>query len=184
MRDIIGVELPPKNIVDALFDSYIDSVHWFMLLFYEPSLRQRYNTILSTGTASLGDLCFLVKLMLILAIGAKYMTPEALLLCTYPDLDLSALQCTLLRSVQAHLFDIMEESSVECVQICVLLSTYYLYYGKPNLAFAIHGMGFKCAEAISLHCESTWNDQTDLAREVKRRVWWALYVVAVLKDRY
>lgn len=171
MRDIIGIELPPKNIVDALFDSYIDSVHWFMLLFYEPSMRERYSTIVCTGMASPGDLRFLVKLMLILAIGAKYRSPEVLLATASLGLDLPTLQRTLLHGVRAHLFDAIEESGIECVQICVLLSTYYLYHGKPNLAFAVHSMGAKCAETMSLHCESSWNDRTILAREEKRRVW-------------
>ncbi|KAH6622451.1 fungal-specific transcription factor domain-containing protein [Boeremia exigua] len=175
--DIIGIELPPKGVVDVLVDSYIESVHWFMLLFHEPSFRWRYNAILSTGMASSGDIHFLVQLMLVLAIGARYAEPEAALSCAGLGLDLLALQDTLLHGVRAHLFDIIDEGGVECVQTCVLLSTFYLYHGKPNLAFAIHGMGFKCAEAICLHDESSWHDDTALAREVKRRVWWALYVV-------
>ncbi|KAF6527387.1 hypothetical protein HZS61_010431 [Fusarium oxysporum f. sp. conglutinans] len=70
-----------------------------------------------------------------------------------------------------------EVGGVEGVQICVLLSTFYLYHDRPNLAFAIHGMGVKCAHAMYLHQEATWKEPTALTREVKRRVWWALYVV-------
>jgi hypothetical protein len=180
VRDIIGIELPPKDVIDLLFDSYIKSVHWFMLLFHEPSCRQRYNTILSTGMASPEDVRFLVQLMLVLAIGARYLKPEALRWHGHLGLDLQSLQDTLLQSVRARLFDIVDEGGVECVQICVLLSTFYLYHGQPNLAFAVHGMASKCAEAICLHRESSWKDSSAIAREVKRRVWWALYVV----DRY
>ena len=31
--------LPPKGTLDAILDTYLNAVHWFMLLFHEPSFR-------------------------------------------------------------------------------------------------------------------------------------------------
>ncbi|KAF4953429.1 hypothetical protein FSARC_12398 [Fusarium sarcochroum] len=75
IHEIIGISLPPKAVVDALVDSYFDSVHWFMVLFHEPSFRRRCEIIMASGTAGAHDSPFLVVLMLVLAIGARYSRP-------------------------------------------------------------------------------------------------------------
>ncbi|KAH7009536.1 fungal-specific transcription factor domain-containing protein [Ilyonectria destructans] len=177
INQILGLDLPSKVVSDDLVNAYFESVHWFMVLFHEPSFRQRYNAIMLAGQASPKDLPFLVCLMLLLAIGARYINPRSNFSLEVADADLDALQRNLLHSIRAHLLDIVELGGVEGVQICVLLSTFYLYHDRPNLAFAIHGMGVKCAHTMYLHQEAAWKKSTTLAREVKRRVWWALYVV-------
>ncbi|KAG8355475.1 hypothetical protein FVEN_g6729 [Fusarium venenatum] len=177
INQILGLNLPSKVVSDDLFNAYFDSVHWFMVLFHEPSFRQRYDAIMLTGQATPEDLPFLACLMLVLAIGARYINRKSNLSLEVADTDLDALQSNLLNSTRVHLLDIVELGGVEGVQICVLLSTFYLYHDRPNLAFAIHGMGVKCAHTMCLHQEATWKEPTTLTREVKRRVWWALYVV-------
>lgn len=148
-----------------------------MVLFHEPSFRQQYEDIIQRGRASPQDLPFLVCLMLLLAMGARYINPASDLFQELIDVDLETLQKTLLQSVRSHLLDVIDIGGVQCVQICVLLSTFYVYHDQPNLAFAIHGMGVKCAHSMHLHQESAWKDPTVLGCEIKRRVWWALYVV-------
>ncbi|KAL5627112.1 hypothetical protein FOBRF1_001455 [Fusarium oxysporum] len=177
INEILGLDLPSKAVSDHLINVYFESVHWFMVLFHEPSFRQRYDALMVAGQASLSDTSFLVCLMLLLAIGARYIDPASNLPREVADTDLDALQRKLLDKTRVHLLDIIEVGGVEGVQICVLLSTFYLYHDRPNLAFAIHGMGVKCAHAMYLHQEATWKEPTALTREVKRRVWWALYVV-------
>ncbi|EWZ43511.1 hypothetical protein FOCG_00119 [Fusarium oxysporum f. sp. radicis-lycopersici 26381] len=177
INQILGLDLPSKPVSDHLINVYFESVHWFMVLFHEPSFRQRYDALMVAGQASLSDTSFLVCLMLLLAIGARYIDPASNLPREVADTDLDALQRKLLDKTRVHLLDIIEVGGVEGVQICVLLSTFYLYHDRPNLAFAIHGMGVKCAHAMYLHQEATWKEPTALTREIKRRVWWALYVV-------
>ncbi|KAM0202659.1 hypothetical protein ACHAQI_010754 [Fusarium lateritium] len=177
INQILGFDLPSKPVSDHLINVYFESVHWFMVLFHEPSFRQRYDALMVAGQASLSDTSFLVCLMVLLAIGARYIDPASNLPREVADTDLEALQKKLLDNTRMHLLDVIEVGGVEGVQICVLLSTFYLYHDRPNLAFAIHGMGVKCAHAMYLHQEATWKDPTALTREVKRRVWWALYVV-------
>lgn len=169
--------MPSKVVSDDLFNAYFDSVHWFMVLFHEPSFRERYNAIMLTGQATSEDLPFLACLMLVLAIGARYINRKSNLSPEVADTNLDALQSNLLKSTRLHLLDIVELGGIEGVQICVLLSTFYLYHDRPNLAFAVHGMGVKCAHTMFLHQEAAWKEPTALTREVKRRVWWALYVV-------
>ncbi|KAG5660835.1 hypothetical protein KAF25_002478 [Fusarium avenaceum] len=177
INQILGLNLPSKIVSDDLFNAYFDSVHWFMVLFHEPSFRERYNAIMLAGQATPEDLPFLACLMLVLAIGARYINRKSSLSPEVADTNLDALQINLLKSTRLHLLDIVELGGIEGVQICVLLSTFYLYHDRPNLAFAVHGMGVKCAHTMCLHQEAAWKEPTTLTREVKRRVWWALYVV-------
>ena len=83
----------------------------------------------------------------------------------------------MLKEVQAHLLDVIDIGGVESVQICVLLSSFYMYNGRPNLALAILGAGVQSSQAIGLHKESLWGPLTETAKEVRRRAWWALYVL-------
>ncbi|KAH7168210.1 fungal-specific transcription factor domain-containing protein [Fusarium sp. MPI-SDFR-AT-0072] len=176
---ILGLNLPSKVISDNLINAYFESVHWFMVLFHEPTFRQRYDAIMLTGQASPDDLPFLVCVMLLLAIGARYIDPTSNLSQELADTDLDTLQSNLLSSTRLHLLDIVELGGVEVVQVCVLLSTFYLYHDRPNLAFAIHGMGVKCAHTMYLHQEAAWTESTALAREIKRRVWWAFFYAII-----
>ncbi|KAF9884829.1 hypothetical protein FE257_001172 [Aspergillus nanangensis] len=87
-------------------------------------------------------------------------------------------QCeNMLSHIRSQFFDVLDTGGVECVQLCILLSTYHLYNGKPNLAMPILGAGIRSAQAQGLHKESLWGPATDLVLEVRKRTWWALYVL-------
>lgn len=147
-----------------------------MLLFHEPSFRRRCDAIADTGQASPEDFPFLVFLTSLLAVGAQYVNPSDRpqeLAAT----DLEALQRKMLLCARSHLLDILEQGTIEGLQTCVLLSTFYLYHDRPNLGFIVHGMGVKCAHSMCLHQEPTWREYTPIMCEVRRRVWWALYVI-------
>lgn len=109
--------------------------------------------------------------------GARYTTDDEALEACGPNLDLGSLQQQMLKEVQAHLLDVIDIGGVESVQICVLLSSFYMYNGRPNLALAILGAGVQSSQAIGLHKESLWGPLTETAKEVRRRAWWALYVL-------
>lgn len=94
----------------------------------------------------------------------------------WPQIDLQVLQHAFFTKIKKNLFKILDEGELELVQICTLLSSFYLYNGSPNLAFIILDTGVRCAQAMSLHRESTWPVSSQITREEQKRVWWALYV--------
>lgn len=175
LSTLLGLELPSKDVCDFLLEIYIESVHWFMMVFHEPSFRRRYNLIVESGYASQSDIHFLSLVMLVLAMGARYVTNEAARERA-SGTNLEELQLILLAKVRENLFEIFDEGIIESVQVCVLLSSFYLYHGRPNLAFIVLGSGVRCAQAIGLHQESTWRVSSVVEREVRRRVWLAVYV--------
>ena len=94
--------------------------------------------------------------------------------------DMQALQKDLLRHIHHHLFDVFDLGVIESIQICVLLSSFYLYNGRPNLACAILGAGVRSAQALGLHNESLWHLADEITLETYQRTWWALFAL----DRY
>ncbi|KAF7898999.1 uncharacterized protein EAF01_008212 [Botrytis porri] len=171
-----GFTFPPRPICDFLVESYRKSVHWFMLLFHEASFASEYREVMDSQAASPRQLGTVVLFLMVFAMGERYTTGEEVLEACGTNLDVEALQQRMLKEVQAHLFDVIDIGGIESVQICVLLSSFYMYNGRPNLALAILGAGIRSSQAIGLHKESLWGPLTETVKEVRRRTWWALYV--------
>lgn len=71
LHEIAGLELPQKHITDFLIHTYLDSVHWFMMVFHEPSFRNSYERIMVSRMGTQNDTGFVVLLMMVLAIGCR-----------------------------------------------------------------------------------------------------------------
>ncbi|KAF7960070.1 hypothetical protein EAE96_001669 [Botrytis aclada] len=171
-----GFTFPPRSVCDFLVESYKNSVHWFMMLFHEASFESEYKEVMDSQAASPRQLGSVVLFLMVFTMGARYTTNEEALKAGETNLDLEALQRRILKEVQAHLFDVIDIGGIESVQICVLLSSFYMYNGRPNLALAILGAGIRSSQAIGLHKESLWGPLTETVKEIRRRTWWALYV--------
>lgn len=176
--EVVGIELPPKHVMDSLLGIYLNSVHWFMAVLDEESFQSEYNVIAVTGLASHRQFRFLMVLLVVLSMGARYANQQKD--PVFLDVDLEGLQTRLLAKVRENMDNLLDEGEIESVQICILLSSHYLYHGRPNLAFITLGTGVKSAQAMGLHNEATWNQVSTVAIEIRRRVWLALYVF----DRY
>lgn len=148
-----------------------------MVIVHEPTFRQLYETVLiQRRRVSHGKR---ILMLLILAIGANYASREAPQ-DTQERAQFQNLSSTLIKQVQDLFWEVTDEGGLETVQISILLSSYYLYNGRPNLGFVILGTGVRCAQAIRLHREALWPTMPRVALEERKRVWWALYTF----DRY
>lgn len=165
--------LPPKGILDAILDTYLIAVHWFMLLFHEPSFRLTYESLMSRGIQSRADSRFSLLLLTIWILGCKYMSEND---AKRLGFDAKNFQTAALRHLEANLMFLFEDSELESVQVCVLLGSFYLYTGRPNLGFVVLGSGIRCAFALGLHRESSWPSLAQEVQEERKRVWWALFI--------
>ena len=68
---MIDLELPPKHTTDFLVETFLNSVHWFMTVFHEPTFRRNYEKIMITRAAPRRKSGFVVLLMMVLTIGCK-----------------------------------------------------------------------------------------------------------------
>lgn len=118
-----------------------------------------------------------VLILMVLALGARYASDEQISRIDISRHDVTSLQETMLSHIRSQFFDVLDTGGVECVQLCILLSTYHLYNGKPNLAMPILGAGIRSAQAQGLHKENLWGPATDIVLEIRKRTWWALYAL-------
>jgi hypothetical protein len=71
LDEIIGFNLPLRNVTDFLVETYFDSVHWFMMVVHEPSFRADYDRLVTSRMASEYDTPFVVLLLMVLSIGCE-----------------------------------------------------------------------------------------------------------------
>lgn len=177
--DIIGIELPGVDVCNKLLETYFSSVHWFSLVVYEPKFRVRYHAITGSGLAGRNDHGFLLLLLMVLIMGCWY-TPKHKtrdLGLSAPDMD--GLRSGLLAVVQRDFMELMDEDSLEFVQVCALLGSFYLYHGRPRSSFSILGAATKTSQAMDLHRDSSSRRSFE-DNEERKRVWWTIYTW----DRY
>ncbi|KAI2813003.1 transcriptional regulator family: Fungal Specific TF [Aspergillus niger] len=177
-RDLVGIPLPPKTVLDTFMAHFFDSVDWFMMIFHEESFRQRYENLMASALIPEGENSnFLWLVRLVLGLGAYYGSLDAL------DADagsMKQLSQDLLMQIEQNILAIIDLPSLETVQICVLLGSFHLFNGRPNAGLMTLTGGLKTAQVIGLHRELKWRGLSDVARETRRRSWWALEVA----DKY
>lgn len=173
-HEIISVKLPSYEICNRLLETYFSAVHWFSLVVYEPKFRPRYDAIMASGLASRNDRGFLLLLLIILIMGCWYTPSDELDSLGLSKAEIDGLRAQLLSAVQREFMDLMDEDSLEFVQLCLLLGSFYLYHGKPRSSFSILGAATKTSQAMNLHrdTDARWSVED---KEERKRVWWTIY---------
>lgn len=174
---ILEYPLPRLELMQALLEEYFDTVHWFSLVIYEPRFRSAYETI-QDGLAYPSQKSFLVLLSTVLGMGAWYKSHKNGLDSQFPNEDWRGWSVTLLQGPEKYLTELMDQTSIASVQVCILLGSYLVYHGKPNLSFALLGATIRTAQAIGLHRQPMRGTQASI--EERKRVWWTIYTW----DRY
>jgi hypothetical protein len=172
IQSIIGYHLPPLDIMCTLLEEYFDTVHWFSLVIYEPRFRSKFESI-QDGLAYPSQRPFLLLLSTVLGMAAWYRSHRNQIDVCYPSEDWRAWASSLIQGAGSQLTDLMDHISISSVQACILLGSYYVYHGKPNLSFALSGATIKAAQALGLHRQPLRGDAEDV--EERKRVWWTIY---------
>lgn len=176
VSQLVGVELPASHVCDALIDIYFFTVHWFSLVVHEPSFRKRSRAITTTGLARASDRPFVYLLLVVLGMACQY--GEGFLDADLRhDLDMVATRTNYMNVVRQNLMDLLDEDCLEFVQICILIGSYWLYWGKPKASFGLLGTATRSAQALLLHRQSGTRPfrQNSESIEERKRVWWTIY---------
>jgi hypothetical protein len=169
---ILGFPLPTLEVMQVLLEEYFDKVHWFSLVIYEAQFRPALATI-EDGLAYTSQKSFLLLLSTVLGMGAWYKSHRANNDPPFPNEDWHTWSQTLLQGAERHLTELMDQTSIVSVQVCILLGSYLVYHGKPNLSFALLGATIRTAQAIGLHRQPLRGTQASI--EERKRVWWTIY---------
>jgi hypothetical protein len=172
--DLVGMDLPPREITTILLNTYFKSTHWFIMVIHEPTFRTELDGITTSGTLQHTQISFVALTLVILAFGSKHISDDDAQ-SLGPEFDRHCLERALIRKVDERFLDICESGDIESVQTGLLLSAYHVYFGKPKHASIVYDATLTCAKALGLHNESSWGEIDSVTREIRRRVWWAVY---------
>lgn len=148
-----------------LIDAYFATIHIFVPIIHEPSFRTKYLT--SRGSQ---DLSWLALVNMVLALGSVATSPGN------SDEDLEYYHVA-----QQYLsLESFGNGRLETLQALVLMGGQYLHFrNRPNIASAIVGACYRIASGLGLHLKvpEVIEGKVSLQEEVKRRNWWAIYVL-------
>jgi hypothetical protein len=170
VSSIIGYSLPSAEEMRVLLEEYFAAVHWFSLVIYEPKFRPQFESV-ADGTAYASQRGFLLLLSVVLGLGAWYKSHKQKQ--DTDQVDWVACASSLVDGAGSRLTELMDQASIASVQACILLGSYYVYHGKPNLSFSLLGATIRTAQAIGLHRETLRGDVD--STEERKRVWWTIY---------
>ncbi|KAE8151545.1 fungal-specific transcription factor domain-containing protein [Aspergillus avenaceus] len=179
---------PPGNgkAAGLLVNNHFDRIHWFMLLFHQQQSRDKVCDLYTpepvgpqrSPSSRLGDIAVLLA---VLATSLKYTTDlqKSQMRCFNVDPDI--LNEKILTNLRLRLLDILALGTLEAVQTCVLLGSYYLFHGEPELAWPLCGCGLRIAQALNLHRKFPYHGtvETTLKPSIsaRKRCWWAVYEI-------
>ncbi|KAK6351055.1 lactose regulatory protein lac9 and GAL4-like protein [Orbilia javanica] len=158
-----GTGTPPSHVADDLIKSYFTFFHKSYPVLHEPTFLAQYKGVLPRPV----DGSWPLILNMIFAIGSwtSSTTPNELDIYYYEQ-------------ARHHLTaDIFESGRLGMVQALTLMANYLQKRNKPNSGHIIMGIAIRMALSLGLHREfPDWN-VAPLQKEIRRRVWWSLFVL-------
>ncbi|KAH7219605.1 hypothetical protein DER44DRAFT_805476 [Fusarium oxysporum] len=178
--------LPELGPATLLVDNYFDRIHWFILVFHQDDFRKRFQdlyhyTAFSSGSnAPSRGIGFIAILLAVFATSLHHIGAQESKLKSH-NVNQKELKDRILTTLKLRFLDVVSRGSLEAVQFCVLLASYYLYHGEPGMAWPLSGSGLRIAQALNLHRKMTPGDPSDQALnqqiQDRKRAWWAVYEI-------
>lgn len=169
-----NMQMPRPTVMELLLDAYFQRSHWYILIFHGPSFRKQVATVLLKDAWTSQERGIVVAALMAAAVGLQVVTNDSTW-TGHSLLETMGLNCDILldqlvAEVRGHLLDLLDDCQIEVVQVCILLGTFYIYHGSPNLAWSVLGMGTRAGYALGLHSEQTPSEDP-IITQVRRRCW-------------
>lgn len=180
--------LPDNKTATLLVDNYFDKIHWFVLVFHQREFRDQFQQLYASDWQKIDKhksrLGYASVFLAVCAVSIQYTSFDQKQKLADAGIEQLALQDEILDALRFRLLDVVSLGSLESIQTCVLLGTYYLYHGQPELAWPICGCGLRIAQALNLYRQSSsgsftpdLDDPLQRAQESRKRCWWAIYEI-------
>ena len=169
------INLPPQEIMQALIDQYFDAYHWYVCLFNEYTFRQLADRLQQTVSSwQRKDMSQVLTMLTVALLGLQ----SGLIddswsghrLFQTMSIDPTKLLRELCLEVRCHMIDVVEDCSLETVQICLLFATFHVYHDSPNLAWVSTSMAVSAVYAQGMqYAKATSNDPN--LQQIRSRCW-------------
>ena len=129
-------------------------------------------TATEVSTKSKRNFSFLMSL--VWGLGAHYLWTDPL--AQYDRGFLATFSQDTLQYVESNFLLATAHPDLECVQIGILLGSFHLFNGSPNLGFGILGSTIKTAQLLGLHRGFHRSSTMGTGLASCTKVWWALEI--------
>ncbi|KAF5628957.1 transcriptional regulatory [Fusarium sp. NRRL 52700] len=184
-KDLMSL-LPDIGPATLLVENYFDRIHWFILVFHQDDFRSKFQDLYNRDTFPPGPntssrgIGFVAVSLAVFVTSLHHIGAQESKLKSY-NIDPEELKNRILDMLKSRFLDIVSRGSLEAVQFCVLLASYYLYHGEPGMAWPLSGSGLRIAQALTLHRKMPPGDPSDqvLKQQIqdRKRAWWAVYEI-------
>ncbi|KAK9325597.1 fungal-specific transcription factor domain-containing protein [Lipomyces orientalis] len=162
--------MPPRYIADKLIDSYFETVHPSFPILLEPLFRYQYD-IFCAGYHNQVNTQWLALLNLVFAISSIY---GHHIEADFEGHELDHLQYYIRSKILKP--DVAVPGDVQHVQYIALLSFYLFASNHVNRSYSMLGLAIRNGQGIGLHLRIKGAELTESQKEVRVRLWNALYV--------
>lgn len=167
------MQMPPARVIETLLSIYFRKMHWFIWIFHEPSFMADARRVLSAPAWHRRDMSKVLVTLTVAAVGLKCAnqdtSPRGQELLASLSPEPQKLLDQMVAEVRLHLLDLLDDNCIETVQVCLLLSAFYIFHGSASLGWVTIGLTARAAYALELHCPSHSHDP--VADQVRRRCW-------------
>lgn len=160
----LSQSLASRHVMNRLLDSYFAVYHLSYPFVHEATFRAQFHEVIPRPQQR----SWQMLLYTILALGAWCLNSD-----TTDDLDHHLYHRALSFGEDESMF---ESANLTFVQALVLLSNLSQKRNKPNTGSNFLGLATRMALSLGLHRELPGWDINPLQREMRRRVWWGLYM--------
>ncbi|KAL6790328.1 fungal-specific transcription factor domain-containing protein [Trichoderma sp. SZMC 28013] len=151
--------------LDGYIDDYFSLYHRSYPIVHEATFRAQFMEIIPRPSGN----AWQVLLYVVAALGAWSTATQR-----------SDVHTGLFEAAKARFsIDLLETGNLVLVQALTLMSNYAQMGNKPNSSYNYYGLARRIAMGIGLHKEFSAWQLNPLVVEMRRRVWWCLYVFDV-----
>lgn len=170
-KDAIGTFLPAREIADALVEAYFDRVHPNYMVFHRGTFQVRYESVWIEEKKPIQEFepGLICSIFMMFVFGAQALEH-------HDEQKSVQLQRRYLDLVQSRTYQLLHTTSLLNVQALLLLQLHQHNDSERNTAFMLLGCASRMAVALGMHREGASGGFDPMEREIRRRVWWTLYM--------
>lgn len=159
--------LPPKSATTSLLHSYYGALHVMMPLLHWPTLQHDVEELYQPGGMQRAPKSWLSMFFAVLTVGSLF--------CTDPHLDRTYRAGEFLEVSRSLADPWNNDFDLDNIRASFLTSIALCELNLKSAAWACLGHVVRAAQDLGLHLETGTRSRLDA--DMRRRVWWAIYVV-------
>jgi hypothetical protein len=163
--------LPPRSTADALVQAFFQNIHPNYPLFHRSWFQLHYEAVWVRKADWVQDLDpgWVSCLSMIFVFGAQVLEP-------HDRQQAAIIQRRYTGLVHQTLSRLVATTSIWNVQALLLLQLYEHNAGERNASWMFLGCALRMAIALGMHREGTSVGFDPIERNIRKRVWWTLYI--------